>query len=450
MLVTNDFQPNSTSTQNPKPKLNLTVSGFSNESLLNLLDDKYEFNDNEFDANLDETVKDTQDNDMKAAIEDAVLGADVSLMSIKIRKLKDEMKLKVLECTEKDASIESLENENFVLKEDLVKAKDDAKIKDTLNESNLGRMNTLEDALRQKENRVNILEPLVNKLMKDTKPRNVGKVAQDATDNKNDDQDIKKLKLEIKEKNKKITLLTSHKSELANELKDLQEKNFGGQSKDIVDKCIKLTADLSSKKTENKSLEKENKKMVETLADMQTKMNETNNKLAEAQVSNIRLKEFNDQMFELCKGTKLVDQLEKEHAKDLDEQNEVFEKKKVFDSKTEPRKPSPTSMNRKVESKKIERKCWHFENGFCKKPSCNFLHPIEICKYYSKYGQCPQGLVCPLRHPLRICMSYMEGGCHMGDMCVMQHPLNTSPQRTPSSSLLLPSTTTHQTHLCSK
>ena len=36
------FQPNSTSTQ--KPKLNLTVSGYSNESMMNLLDDKYEFN----------------------------------------------------------------------------------------------------------------------------------------------------------------------------------------------------------------------------------------------------------------------------------------------------------------------------------------------------------------------------------------------------------------------
>ena len=61
-------------------------------------------------------------------------------------------------------------------------------------------------------------------------------------------------------------------------------------------------------------MEKDNKKLVETLADIQKKLNETSNKLAEAQVSNIRLKEFNTQMFELCKGSNLVNKLEKERA----------------------------------------------------------------------------------------------------------------------------------------
>ena len=91
---------------------------------------------------------------------------------------------------------------------------------------------------------------------------------------------------------------------------------------------------------------------------------------------------------------------------------------------------SKDSPKLKIKDKKVDKKCWHFENGFCKKgSSCNWLHPSEICRYYSKYGQCPQGLVCSLRHPLRICMSYMEGGCHMGDMCVLQHPINNSPPR---------------------
>ena len=75
-----EFNPNITSTQ--KPKLNLTVSAYSNESLLNLLDDKYEFNDEMADMvppSLDETATDGQND--AVAVEDAVLGADFALLS---------------------------------------------------------------------------------------------------------------------------------------------------------------------------------------------------------------------------------------------------------------------------------------------------------------------------------------------------------------------------------
>ena len=73
-------------------------------------------------------------------------------------------------------------------------------------------------------------------------------------------------------------------------MKNLQENN-NGVTKDDIEKCIKLTSDLNSKKSENKNLEKENKQMKDSLADLQTKLTDVNNKLAEYQVFNTRLTE---------------------------------------------------------------------------------------------------------------------------------------------------------------
>ena len=430
---TDNFEPDTTSTQKPSAshKLNLTVSAYSNESLLNLLDDKYEFITDdagiaEPENLVDITMQYDQNNDLITAVEDAVQDADVALMSIRMSKLEEELKLKTLECTEKEGTIEEILNENYTLKEETSKLKDETKVKDEVNESNLGRMNDLEETLKKKTHRVDILEPLVNKMMHEIKLYKSNKNDPTANDVKHEDSEVRKLKLEIKAKNQAVKLLNEQKSTLANEIRDLQEKANNGQNKDIIDKCIKLTADASTKNNEIKSLERENKKLVETLANLQTKLNETNNKLAEAQVSNTRLKEFNAQMFELCKGTKLVDNLEKEHAKDIEEQKVTFDEHKPKETRKESMKNSPVNQR----NKKVDKKCWHYENGFCKKgAACNFLHPTEICHYFSKYGQCPQGLVCSLRHPLRICMSFMEGGCHMGNMCVLQHPVNSSPTR---------------------
>ena len=435
-----EFNPNLTSTQ--KQKLNLTVSKYSNEYLQSLLNDQYELNEelSGIEApTLEETLMDDDEKeDMKANVDDAVRTADVALLNIKIKKIEESYRLKELECAEKDATIESLENEQFVSKEEVVKLRDEMKTKDALNESNLGRINSLEERInsleeiaKERSDRVDILEPLTNKLMHENKVLKGNQNAKATKEDKKDDEETKKIRKELKTKTQMIKTLNEHKSQLANELKELQEKAHGDQNKDVVEKCIKLTNEIASKKTENKTFEKENKKLVETLASLQTAMNETNNKLAEAQVSNIRIKEFNTQMFELVKGSKLVEELEKDHKKDIEEQNVVFNANKTKESKpkskSEPKKQSPLNNSR---SKKVEKKCWYFENGFCRKGSaCNFLHPTEICKYFSKYGQCPQGLVCPLRHPLTICMSYMEGGCNMGDMCVLQHPINTSPSR---------------------
>ena len=110
--------------------------------------------------------------------------------------------------------------------------------------------------------------------------------------------------------------------------------------------------------------------------------------------------------------------------KDLAEQRETFNDSKPKETRKETRKLS-TTPKRNIKDKK----CWFHENGFCKKESCDFLHPLQICSNYNKFGQCPQGLGCALRHPLRVCMTYMEGGCVTGDKCVLQHPASQSPPR---------------------
>ena len=90
---TDDFEPSITSTQ-----MNLTVSGFSNEMLRKLLDEKFEDEANYEEPKtgnlLDITEHDAKKNGDTA--EEASHLADVALMRIKITKLEEEVKLKKL------------------------------------------------------------------------------------------------------------------------------------------------------------------------------------------------------------------------------------------------------------------------------------------------------------------------------------------------------------------
>ena len=147
------------------------------------------------------------------------------------------MKLKSLECVEKDATIEGLENENCIMKEEVVKVKDEMNIKDSLNEANLGKLNSVEETNKKLLNRVQIMEPLLNKQMHEIARLKTNKNPDESSGGKADNQDVKKMKLEIKTKNQTIKLLNEHKSELANEIKELQEKaHGGGHNKDVIDK----------------------------------------------------------------------------------------------------------------------------------------------------------------------------------------------------------------------
>ena len=84
-------------------------------------------------APLDETVADEEKNDFDDTPNKQV--PEAALMKIRIKKLEDSLQLKEMECAEKDAALECLETEQIVMKEEMVKSKDDMKIKDELNET---------------------------------------------------------------------------------------------------------------------------------------------------------------------------------------------------------------------------------------------------------------------------------------------------------------------------
>ena len=183
----------------------------------------------------------------------------------------------------------------------------------------------------------------------------------------------------------------------------------------------KLTADINAKKVELKSSEKETKEAFDALAELQKKFTYTNNKLAECQITNTRLSEFNSQLYELVKGSSLAGRLEKEHANDKAEQNKVYDEKAESENNVSNDKPPSNEVNKQT---KIDRKCWFHENGYGQKNPCNYLHPTVICVNYSRYGSCSEGNKCRLRHPLKVCMKFLEGSCNQGDSCVTQHPMN--------------------------
>ena len=62
-----------------------------------------------------------------------------------------------------------MENENAMLKEDIVKAKELIQTKDQVIVTNTSRINTVKEDLKAKSERVKILEPVVNRILKNEK-----------------------------------------------------------------------------------------------------------------------------------------------------------------------------------------------------------------------------------------------------------------------------------------
>ena len=243
------FYPEASSTQKSRSPLNRTASELSNESLANLLSDKYEFSQVKGDDEEMSFIKNSPKKQTHGIYSDSVKlpRADLAIQNMRIKKLEEELKLKTLELVEKDGCIEALENENFVYKEDITKLKDDLQLKNTTIESNIGNINILEEKLRRQTERVQILEPAVNRFLS-------------KSINSDEACGVSKLKNDLKSKNEIIKQLNEDKISLTNELRDLQEKSRSEKQQDIVDKCIKLTTDLNKAKSDNKTLEKEKKK----------------------------------------------------------------------------------------------------------------------------------------------------------------------------------------------
>ena len=91
--------------------------------------------------------------------------------------------------------------------------------------------------------------------------------------------------------------------------------------------------------------------------------------------------------------------------------------------------------NKPAIKKTLESKCWYFENGFCRKGiRCSHSHPSVMCLSFWNSGECPNGDLCPNRHPVRVCTQYLNGTCRAGKNCVHQHPTNQTSSTTGSSS----------------
>ena len=170
-------------------------------------------------------------------------------------------------------------------------------------------------------------------------------------------------------------------------------------------------------------------------------MNGKNNAIAKLEADNVKINDFNNKMYEICKTSGIFENLEEKNRKESNSQNKIYENKtETSDASKSPRygnKPKKTNEKSKPESppSQIKAKCWYFDNGFCRKgEQCSFSHPVTMCPSFWSHGECSQGDGCWKRHPVQICIKYLNNSCVAGRKCVYQHPQNPKPSPKQTSS----------------
>ena len=88
----------------------------------------------------------------------------------------------------------------------------------------------------------------------------------------------------------------------------------------LTDRCTKLTNDLKAKTTAMKTIEKENNNAKDTLRKLQIDLNAKNNTIASLEAQNIKLNDFNNKMYELCKKGGLFEKLETINVDEIESQ----------------------------------------------------------------------------------------------------------------------------------
>ena len=195
---------------------------------------------------------------------------DNTLQTLKISKLENDLQMKNLEIAGKNDEIAVQKIQIMELTDDKERLKEEIELKNSVDESNSNRIKSLENDLKQKSDRVKILEAFVNKLMAENK---VLRTRKGETSKAKADKTADSLRKELKDKCDKITILTKHKSDLVNELAKCQENMRKEGHPDIIEKCIKLTEETTTLKTEVKSLQRENKQLKDAAAGMQVQLN---------------------------------------------------------------------------------------------------------------------------------------------------------------------------------
>ena len=280
----------------------VTIAQCSNETIARIVNETNFNLENRSGKNKEkEATKETQNK----SIVSAVLQADFAISSSRMKGMENELKAKDLLLAENGLEINNLETENTELKNKL-------STKDKALETNLAMLNTVEEQLvnskskcarsdeKLKTNmtRTKLLEKAVKKYMNKAasgSPNPTNVLGEDA-------EDFAKLKEIIAKKNAEIKELVTGKITLANELKIAQEL-IGGESA-TIEKCTKLTNDVKAKNTALKATEKEKSNLKDSLGKMQTEMNMKNNKLAHLEAENIKLNDFNNKMYEICKKSR--------------------------------------------------------------------------------------------------------------------------------------------------
>ena len=242
--------------------------------------------------------------------------------------------------------------------------------------------------------------------------------------------DAVKLKASISSKNAEIKTLVEAKVTLVNLLKEAQEKlNNGGNGTESVDKCIKLTNDLKCKSNMLKATEKERNELKETQSKQQREINSTNNKIAHLEAENVKLNDFNNKMYDICKKSGVFEKLESNNVKEMEDQKHIYvdNSKGTKDTKDvrATRYGNKPPGAQKEKQNEVKEHCWYYENGFCRKGGrCPFSHPAVTCIAFWNTGECSQSGSCPNRHPVQVCIRYLKGTCFAGRNCVHQHPVN--------------------------
>ena len=170
--------------------------------------------------------------------------------------------------------------------------------------------------------------------------------------------------------------MNAGKVTLAKDFMEAQEKVHGVDGAS-VEKCIKLTKDLKSKTSEVKSMDKERNDLKTSLSKWQNDINLKNNKIAELEAQNVKLKDFNNKMYEICKSKGIFEELKAKDKKELDTQKRVFEDK--AESKQSDRHGNKPKHFKATKPSIDEAKehCWFWENGYCRKGiKCSCYHPV--------------------------------------------------------------------------
>ena len=335
------------------------------------------------------------------ANEDLDVNQVCEIMKTEIETLKNLVKQKDKMISEKEENLVDKEITITTLKDEIEAAEKESEKKNEENEILIASVNSLEEEksclkvkVKEESTKVEKVNHTLKKIFKEKEClqkegqnlKNTNKVDKKS---ENDDQGMKK---KLSDKQKEINDLKEKNKKLADELAEKQEKSVQENPNNLI-----LTNLLKTRTAEMKRIEKEKEKIQKKLDESESKLKETNIKLTKVENTNIRLESEVDNLVEIL-GKKVP--VKPNQTRESDEERvQVFQ----MDGK-----PKRCSFNNKA---------------ICRNNNCSFAHSNFVCKPFSQYGVCDQGIQCPGRHPTGVCHKWRNGGCHMTtEACHFRHP----------------------------